>query len=109
MQELSIVERRNYTRHDVVVPTRYWVDDERAAIPCDVLDISLGGMCIELPTWAWVDPGSYASAAGGIHVGTVQVPGGDTRRVHMRFLDTSAVFHGLIQAATDTWQARCCE
>jgi c-di-GMP-binding flagellar brake protein YcgR len=118
MQELSIVERRNYTRHEVIVPTRYWVHDERDAIPCDVLDISLGGMCVELPSWAWVDPGAYATVElpvpGGLTQATTPVrvtavTGGDTRRVHMRFLDTSPVFHGLLQAATETWQARAYE
>lgn len=115
MEQLSLAERRTHTRHDVVVPTRYWVDDERDAVPCDVLDISLGGMCVEIPRWATVEPGSFATIEipipGGVTQATTPVritalTVGRTRRIHLRFLDTSSVFQGLVAAATATWEAR---
>lgn len=115
MEMLAVEERRAFVRHDVEVAARYWVDDERAAVACDVLDVSLGGLCIEIPSWAWVEPGSFATielpVPGGVTlavtpVKVTAVSVGETRMVHMRFLDTSRVFRALVDAATVTWQDR---
>jgi hypothetical protein len=111
----ALEERRTHPRHDVDVAARYWIDDERAAVACDVLDISLGGTCVELPAWAWLEPGSYATVElpvpGGMTLITTPVKVlavsiGDTRMAHLRFLDDSRVFKRMVRDATETWKQR---
>lgn len=111
----NMLERRVHPRHDVEVAARYWIDDEYAAVACDVIDISAGGLCVALPTWARLDLGSYATVElpvpGGSTLATTPVKvegiGGDEFPiVRMRFLDESEVFRALIDTASRCWASR---
>jgi hypothetical protein len=113
--QLASIERRGHYRHPVDVCARYWTEDERAAVACDILDLSEGGACIELPAWAWIEPRSYATlelpVPGGlslmttlVHVLAVSV--GERRRAHLCFADDSEVFRILVAAAAREWARR---
>jgi hypothetical protein len=106
------IERRRHPRHDVEVRARYWIEDPGAAIECELMDISEGGVCIGLPDWSALEVSGEAvvelplpGAARPVST-TVEVKGvgGDARPVlRMRFLDTSMPFRRQIGHATRAW------
>lgn len=112
MSRIEPLERRRHTRHDIDVPARYWIDDPGAAVDCELLDISEGGVCIGLPDWSALEVSGQAvvelplPGRGRAVPAVVEVKGvgGDRRPVlRMRFLDTSTGFRRQIDHAARAW------
>ena len=107
------LERRCFPRYSVLVAGRYWIDDEGCAAPCDLKDVSLGGARIELPSYGWLEPGSFATVElpvpGGVTlivtpVRVLAVTGRVRRVAHLRFLDESRNFRRIVRDAAENWK-----